>query len=273
MRSARIVAAAIAIGIFSPLTAFAKTPPAPILNEIGIDQNLNQQIPLDLSFQDETGRTVSLRQYFGKKPVILAFVYYECPMLCTLTLNGLVRSLRAIPFDAGRDFEVVVVSFDPHETWKLAAAKKQTYLEEYRRPGTEYGWHFLTGGAEEIHQLTGAAGFRYKFDSQSQQWAHTAGILALTPEGRISRYFYGVEFPTRDLRLSLVEASDHRIGALSDKVLLYCYQYDPVTGKYGFAIIGLLRIAGIATVLALAIYIVGMVRREHGAPHAVKRWS
>ncbi len=272
MRSARIIAA-IAICMLPSLAAFAKSPPAPVLNEIGIDQNLNQQIPLDLSFQDETGRAVSLRQYFGTKPVILAFVYYECPMLCTLTLNGLIRSLRAIPFDAGRDFDVVVVSFDPQESWKLAAAKKQTYLEEYRRSGTESGWHFLTGGTAEIHQLTGAAGFRYKFDPQSQQWAHAAGILVLTPEGRISRYFYGVEFPTRDLRLSLVEASNHRIGALSDQVLLYCYQYDPVTGKYGIAIIGLMRIAGIATVLVLGTYIVRMVRREHGATRAVKRWS
>ena len=259
-------------GMLLSCVAFAETVPAPILQEIGIDQKLNEQIPLDLVFHDESGKDVFLKQYFGTKPVVLVFVYYECPMLCTLTLNGLERSLRAIPFNAGTDFEVVAVSFDPHETPALAAAKKKQYTNEYRRPGTESGWHFLTGNPAEIEALTNAAGFRYRFDSQTQQWAHATGIMTLTPEGRISRYFYGVEYSARDLRLALVEASNHRIGAVTDQVLLYCYSYDPATGKYGFAILSLVRVAGIFTVLALVVFIVGAVRREHSNA-APTRWS
>jgi len=253
--------------------AIAETPKPGILNEVGIDQKLNQQLPLELSFRNENNRIAPLKSYFGTRPVVLVFVYYECPMLCTLTLNGLVRSLRAITFNVGTDFDVVVVSFDPHETWQLAAAKKRTYVEEYRRPGTESGWHFLTGGDSEIEALTRAAGFRYTYDSQSQQWAHSAAIMVTTPEGRISRYFYGVEYSARDLRLGLVDASNRRIGGLADQALLYCYQYDPATGKYGMAIMGLLRISGIVTVLALALFIVRMVRRETPVSPPLKRWS
>lgn len=256
----RTAAAALVCSVFLCDAAFASSPPAAILNEVGIDQKLNQSLPLDLSFRNEAGAAVPLGHYFGTKPVILVFVYYECPMLCTLTLNGLVRSLRAMSFNAGQDFDVITVSFDPKESPKLAAAKKLTYMDEYRRPGTESGWHFLTGDAISIEQLTRAAGFRYKYDPRVQQWAHATGILVLTPEGRISRYFYGVEYSTRDLRLSLIEASNHRIGSLTDQVLLYCYQYDPETGKYGIAIMAILRIAGIITVLALGGFIVRMSR-------------
>jgi protein SCO1 len=167
----------------------------------------------------------------------------------------------------------VAVSFDPHETWQLAAAKKKQYTDEYRRPGTESGWHFLTGEENEITRLTEAAGFRYKFDSQTQQWAHATGVLTVTPEGRISRYFYGVEYSPRDLRLSLVEASNRRIGAIADQVLLYCYQYDPATGKYGFVILSLVRVAGILTALGLLVFIVGAVRREHSGAAPIRKWT
>jgi len=252
------IAAALVCVAFICDASFAGSPPSAILNEVGIDQKLNQTVPLELSFRNESGTPVQLGNYFGTKPVILVFVYYECPMLCTLTLNGLVRSLRAMTFNAGQDFDVIAVSFDPHESWKLAAQKKLTYMDEYRRPGTESGWHFLTGDTSSIEQLTRAAGFRYKYDPRVEQWAHATGILVLTPEGRISRYFYGVEYSARDLRLSLVEASNRRIGSLTDQVLLYCYQYDPETGKYGITIMAVLRIAGIITVLALGGFIVRM---------------
>jgi protein SCO1/2 len=253
---------AVLLSLIFVVTARSQDPPAGILNEIGIDQKLNEQVPLDLTFHDEMGRPVLLRDYFGKKPVILVFVYYECPMLCTLTLNGLVRSLRAIPFDVGKEFNVVTVSFDPQETAILAARKKLVYIDEYRRAGAEAGWHFLTGDQAAIEALTNAAGFRYQYDPQSQQWAHATAIMVLTPEGRLSRYFYGVEYSARDLRLSLVEAAENRIGTPVDRVLLYCYHYDPIKGRYGLVIMNLLRIGGTATVLALAAFIMVMIRRD-----------
>jgi protein SCO1/2 len=257
---------AIVIAIFlclaSAIPAASQTPPAGVLNDVGIDQKLNDRLPLELQFRDEAGRRVALADYFGRRPVILVFVYYECPMLCTLTLNGLLRDIRAIPFDVGKQFDIVTVSFDPRETPELAARKKLTYIDEYRRAGAEAGWHFLTGDQTSIEQLTRAAGFRYKYDPQSQQWAHATALMVVTPDGRLSRYFFGIEYSARDLRLSLVEAANRQIGSPVDQVLLYCYHYDPATGKYGLAIMNILRLGGVATVLALAVSIAWMIRRD-----------
>jgi protein SCO1/2 len=236
--------------------------PPPMLREVGIDQKLSAPLTLALSFQDETGRTMQLRQYFGEKPVILAFVYYECPMLCTQVLNGLVESLRTLSFDVGKQFDVITVSFDPGETPKLAAEKKASYLKQYDRAGAEQGWHFLTGDSAAIRQLTSAVGFRYKYDSVTDQFAHASGIMVITPQGKIARYFYGIEYPARDLRLALVEASENKIGSPVDVLLLYCFHYDPLTGKYGLVIMNVLRAAGIATVMALGTFMIVMFRRD-----------
>ncbi|MBI1927913.1 SCO family protein [Candidatus Poribacteria bacterium] len=222
-----------------------------ILREVGIDQRLNEQVPLDLVFRDETGKLVRLGDYFGEKPVILSLVYYECPMLCTLVLNGLLKSLRALSFDVGKEFNVVTVSFNPGETPTLAAAKKAEYIQHYSRPGTAEGWHFLTGQEASIQQLAQAVGFRYVYDAQKNQFAHASGIMVLTPQGRLSHYFYGIEYSPRDIRLSLVEASANKIGSPVDQLLLYCYHYDPTTGKYGVIIMNIIRLAGLGTVLAL----------------------
>ncbi len=244
------------------LPAQAQNQRPPLLRDVGLDQRLNEQAPLDLSFRDEVGRAVRLRDYFGKKPVVLSLVYYECPMLCTMVLNGLLRSLRAIRFDAGNQFQVVIVSIDPRETPAIAAAKKETYLGQYRRAGASEGWHFLTGAEPEIQQLARAVGFRYAYDPKTGQYAHASGVIVLTPEGKLSRYFYGIEYSARDLRLGLVEASANKIGSAVDQVLLFCYHYDPLTGKYGLIIMNLLRAAGVATVLALGSFVVVMFRRE-----------
>jgi len=239
--------------------------PPPMLREVGIDQKLSAPLPLALSFQDEAGQTIQLRQYFGEKPVILAFVYYECPMLCTQVLNGLLESLRTLSFDVGKEFDVVTVSFDPSETPKLAAEKKTSYLKQYERAGAEHGWHFLTGDSAAIRQLTSAVGFRYKYDAVTDQFAHASGIMVITPEGKIARYFYGIEYPARDLRLALVEASENKIGSLVDQVLLYCFHYDPSIGKYGLVIMNVLRLAGVATVMALGTFMIVMFRRDRKA--------
>jgi protein SCO1/2 len=230
--------------------------------DVGLDQRLNVQVPLDLRFRDETGDAVQLRDYFGEKPVVLALVYYDCPMLCTLVLNGLLRSLRALSFTAGSEFNVVTVSFNPRETPVLAAGKKETYLQGYARPGAEVGWHFLTGEEDAIRQLTRAVGFRYVYDAEADQYAHASGIIVLTPQGRIARYFYGIEYAPRDLRLGLVEASANTIGSPVDQVLLLCYHYDPATGKYGVVITNVIRLAGVATVLCLGSFMVVMFRRD-----------
>ncbi|MGH7601733.1 MAG: SCO family protein, partial [bacterium] len=210
--------------------------PPPMLREVGIDQKLGTSLPLELAFRDESGQLVPLQQYFGDKPVVLSFVYYECPMLCTQVLNGLLESLKTLSFDVGNQFEVATVSFDPRETSALAAAKKEIYLKQYGRAGAEQGWHFLTGDTASIRRLTQAAGFRYKYDPVTDQFAHASGIMVITPQGKIARYFYGIEYPARDLRLALVEASENKIGSLVDQVLLYCFHYDPSIGKYGLVI-------------------------------------
>lgn len=233
-----------------------------LLREVGLDQRLNEQLPLDLAFRDEAGRSVELRRFFGKRPVILVLAYYECRTLCPLVLDGLLKSLRVLSFDAGREFSVVVASIDPRETPAVAAARKAKYIERYGRPGTAEGFHFLSGDAASIGKLTRSVGFRYAYDATTAQFAHASGILVLTPQGRIARVFSGIEFSPKDLRLSLVEASANRIGSVLDQVLLYCYRYDPATGKYGLVIMNTIRLGGLATVLALGTFITLMVRRE-----------
>ena len=245
----------------SAQTISADTMPS-ALRGVGLDQKLGTQVPLDLGFRDEQGDPVSLERYFGARPVILALVYYECPMLCSLQLSGLVRSLRALTLNPVEDFEVVTISFDPGETPAVAAQKKAAYLERYARAGAEAGWHFLTGAQESIRPLTEAVGFRYAYDPETDEYSHAAGIVVLTPEGRISRYFYGIEYPARDLRLGLVEASDHQIGSFVDQALLFCFHYDPLEGKYNLAIMNGLRVGGLATVLILGGFVFGAVRRD-----------
>jgi protein SCO1/2 len=232
------------------------------LREIGFDQNIEQRVPLETTFRDESGATVRLGDYFGKKPVVLLFAYFDCPMLCTQVINGLASALGVLSLNPGQDFEIVTVSFNPRDTPVSAAAKKAVYLERYRRPGAAAGWHFLTGDQPQIDRLTRAAGFRYVWDEETKQFAHPSGIIVLTPDGRLSKYLFGIEYGPRDLRLGIVEASAGKIGTPVDALLLYCYHYDPMTGRYGFAIMRAVRLAGGVTVLALGAFIVVMIRRE-----------
>ncbi len=233
-----------------------------LLKQVGIDQNLNAQVPLDVTFRDETGKTVELGDYIGKRPVVLALVYYECPMLCTEVLNGMLRSFKNVSFDIGKQYDVVTVSINPKETSDLAAQKKRIYVGLYGRPGAMQGWHFLTGDDPSIHRLAQTVGFRYVYDTESAQYIHAAGIFVITPKGRISRYFYGIQYPSRDVRLGLIEASSEKIGNLTDAVLLLCCRYDPKTGKYGIVIQHALRNAGIATILLLGILMGYLFRSE-----------
>jgi protein SCO1/2 len=235
----------------------------PILRDIGIEQRLGAPLPLDAIFVDEAGRPVRLGQYFGKRPVILVLAYYNCPMLCTQVFNGLVSALRVLSFDAGKEFEVVAVSFDPRDHPADAAAKKKAYVDEYRRPGAAAGWHFLTGGAGSIERVTRAAGFRYRYDESTGQFAHATAIYVATPEGKLSRYFYGIEYAPRDLRLGLIEASNSRIGSPVDQILLFCYHYDPKLARYTATVMGLVRFGGAATVLGLSAFLFLMWRRDH----------
>ncbi len=237
-----------------------ETPAA--LKDVGIDQHLNERLPLELAFRDEVGRRVTLGSYFGERPVILALVYYNCPMLCTQVLNGLLSSLRVLSLTPGRDFDIVAVSFDSREKPSDAAAKKNAYVARYNRAGTDAGWHFLTGDAASITGLTRSFGFRFRYDAEKEQFAHATAIAVVTPEGRISRYLYGIEYAPRDLRLSLVEASAGRIGTPADQVLLYCFHYDPKAGKYSAAVVNIVRLAGIATLFAIVVSIVVMSRRR-----------
>jgi protein SCO1/2 len=235
--------------------------PAP-LREIGFDQKLDEHVPLDLSFVDDGGHTVRLGDYFGTRPVVMLFAYYECPMLCTQVINGLASALGVISLDAGRDFDVVVVSFDPKDTPATAAAKKSAYLDRYKRAGTADGVHFLTGEPSAIARLTSAAGFRYTWDAATRQFAHPSGVIVLTPDGRLARYMFGIEYGPRDLRLAIVDASGGKVGNPADALLLYCYHYDPMTGRYGLMIMRTLRLAGIGTVAVLGAFVVTMLRRE-----------
>jgi len=234
-----------------------------LLKDVGVDQKLNSSIPLDLTFRDEHGNRVALGQYFHGKPVILTLVYYNCPMLCTQVLNGLDRSLEQIPMSIGRDFEVVTVSIDPTDEPSLAEAKQAVYVGMYNRPGAATGWHFLTGEGPAIAQLTRAVGFRYAYDPDSKQYAHASVVMLLTPEGRLSRYIYGVSYPARDMRLGLVDASGGKIGSPVDQVLLFCYHYDPHTGKYGLLISRVLKLLGLATILTGGVFLIWLFRSEH----------
>jgi protein SCO1 len=229
---------------------------------VGIDQNLNAQLPLELKFKDENGQVVRLGQYFREKPVVLALVYYECPGLCDLILNGMAHTMQQISLNVGSDYEVVTVSFNPKESWQLANAKKANYMEKYNRPGAKEGWHFLTGDEASIKSLADTVGFHYRYDAVNNQFAHASGIFIITPEGKIARYFYGIEYKPRDFRLGLVEASANKIGSPADQVLLFCYHYDPTTGKYGMAITQVTRALGTATVLLLGGFVFIMIRRE-----------
>ena len=240
-----------------------------LLKEIGIEQRLNQRLPLSLPLRDEAGRPLLLGDAFGKRPVILALVYYNCPMLCTQVLNGLIAALNVISLDAGRDFDVVAVSFDPRETPAMAAAKKEAYLSRYKHPAAAAGWRFLTGDAAAIQALTKAVGFRYRYDEKQDQFAHASAIYVVTPDGRLARYFYGIEYAPRDLRLGLVEASAGRIGTPVDQVLLYCFHYDPASGKYGAVVVNIVRLAGAATLLVLGLAIWAMSRRRSRTLRAV----
>jgi protein SCO1/2 len=250
----------------------ASEPEATLLRDVGFDQRLDESLPLDASFRDERGTEVRLGEYFGRRPVILALVYYECPMLCTLVLNGLTSALNVLRFDVGKEFEVVTISIDPRDTPTLAARKKATYLDRYARAGAEAGWHFLTGEQASIKRVAEAIGFRYAFDPEQQQFAHAAGVVVLTPQGRIARYYYGVEYPPRDLRLGLVEAGEGRIGSPIDQLLLYCYHYDPHTGRYGATVMNLLRLGGAVTLLALGGFVGLMVWRESRRRHRETVW-
>jgi len=233
-----------------------------LLKDVGIDQKLNQQVPLDLTFRDETGKTVQLSQYFGQKPVLLSLVYFNCPMLCTQVLNGMEASMKGLPMDAGNEFNAISVSIDPSDKPVLAAVKQQMYVGMYGRPNGAQGWHFLTGDEEQIKKLANAVGFRYAYDPDSKQFAHASAIMVLTPDGKLSKYFYGIQYSPRDLRLGLVEASARKIGTPVDAILLFCYHYDPHTGKYGLLISRLIQAGGLLTVLAIGSIMLILFRRE-----------
>jgi protein SCO1 len=257
------ISVAKAVAVFALLAASASaqmnngvmSPPAntrpPRLENVGIEQHLDTQVPPGLTFRDETGKAVSLGDYFGRKPLILNLVYYNCTMLCGEALAGLSSAMRLVKFDVGNEFDVITVSFDPRETPEMAAAKKKDYVGRYGRANAAAGWHFLTGQPESINALAKAVGFQYQFDAKTNQYAHATAIMVLTPQGRISRYFYGVDFPPKDLRMGLVEASQGKIGNAVDAVLLYCYHYNPETGKYGAMVANILRLAAAATILLL----------------------
>lgn len=241
------------------------------LQNVGFEPPLNGQLPLDLNFRDETGRSVQLREYFGHKPVVLALVYYGCPVLCNQVEMGVVGSLKMLSFNAGRDYETVFVSFDPREAPSMAAAKKAAALSRYGRPETAAGWHFLTGTEESIRALTAAANFRYSFDPEHNLFAHASGIMLITPDGRISRYFYGVEYPSRDVRFGLVDASAGKIGTPIDHLLLFCFQYNPETARYSATILRIVRLGGILTIFTIVAGILIFRRRDHRAASATSR--
>jgi protein SCO1 len=263
-----IVVLAVALILLAAASARAHDDKRPAaLRDVAFDQKLNQQVPLDLTFRDENGKTVLLANYFKQKPVILNFVYFKCQDLCPLLLDGVVRSLRAVAFDLGNQFDVLTVSFDPHDDPPLAAAKKTDLVEKYSRPGAATGWHFLTGDEPQIQKLTQSVGFRYSHDAHTGEFAHAAGIVILTPQGKTSRYFYGIDFSPRDVRLGLIEAAADKIGSPIDQLLLFCYHYDPTTGKYNLLVGRVIQIAGAFTVLALGTFIILMLRRDRN-PHS-----
>ena len=263
-----VCAAAFAQGVAPEVAPPANVRP-PGLKNVGIVQRLNQQLPLDLTFHDEAGKTVRLGDYFGQKPVVLSFVYYRCPMLCPELLMGLESSLRVLRFNVGDQFQVVTVSFDPQDTPALAAAKKATILSRYKRPGAADGWHFLTGSQESISALTQAAGFGYEYDRTTGQFAHATAIMVATPSGKLAQYYYGIDFPPRDLELALVQASNEKIGNLADAVILYCFHYDPAHGKYSLIISRIIKLSGVLTILSIGTVLLLLFRR--GPDHQVQK--
>jgi protein SCO1/2 len=235
-----------------------------VLTQVGIDQNLGQSLPLDAKFKDEQGKDVVLGDYFkSNRPVLLAIVYYDCPMLCTQVLNGMTSAIGVLKFSAGKEFDIVAVSIDPRETPEIAAAKKKTYVERYRRPGANEAFHFLTGQQPAITAVTKAAGFRYVWDEKTQQFAHQSALILVTPDGHIAQYYYGIEYSPKDMRLGMIEASKEHIGNLADQVILYCYHYDPTTGKYGAMAMRLIRIGGVLTVALLLGFMFISIRKEN----------
>lgn len=261
---------AILLPAFVSLAAFAQpskeTPgnQLEMLKQVGFDQKLNAQLPMHLAFKDHTGKDVILADYFVDKPVILVPVYFECPMLCNLSMAGLVKSLKVLSFQAGVEYKVLMFSIDPKETPTLAAEKRQAYMKRYHRPGTEDGWNFITGSEESIRGLTEAIGFRYVYDATIQQYAHAAGVVVATPKGRLSRYLYGIDYAPKDLKLGIIEASDGRIADPVSQILLLCFHYDPSAGKYTMSVMNLVRASGIATVLAMGMFLVATLRKERG---------
>jgi protein SCO1 len=234
------------------------------LKEVGIQQKLNDQIPLDVEFKNEDEQTVKLGDYFGKRPVVLALVYYECPMLCSEVLNGLTGSIKGLNFNVGKEFDVLAISFDARENDKpgLAKNKKESYLKRYAREGTENGWHFLTGTEDSIEKITKAVGFGFTWDEQTQQFAHAGAIMILTPDGKLSKYLYGVDYAPKDVKLAVMESSENKIGSPVDQMMLYCFHYNPATGKYGLAIYRVLRVLGVVTLFGLGAMIFVFWRRS-----------
>ncbi len=251
----------------------AQYPRPTITKGVDIEQKLNSPVPLDLVFRDEEGQPVPLRTYFGDKPVVIQFVYFKCLSLCPLSLHEVVTSLRRVPLEAGRDYNVVVVSFDPAETPALAAERKASYAKEFGRAGFDTGWHFLTGSQESIGQLASAIGFRYRWDEKTHQFIHAGGIMVATPEGRLSRYFYGIQYSPADLRMALVDASQHKIGSPVDYILLFCFHYDATQGKYTLAIVNLLKIAGGLTVLMLGGLVFFLMRSDRKRNDGPLTWK
>jgi protein SCO1 len=237
-----------------------------VLKAVGYDQRIGEKVPLDVPWRDEHGRAVKLSDYLGQKPAVLVLAYYHCPMLCDLVLQGVETGLKPLSLDPGREFDVIVAGIDPAETPALAAKKKQEILARYSRPGTENGWHFLTGPQDSITRLAQAVGFRYVYDPERKQFAHAAGMVILTPEGRVSRYLLGVEFPARDIRLGLVESGNGKLGTVVDQVLLYCFHYDPLVGRYSAVTLNIVRLSAVITVAALALLVVILRRRETAKP-------
>jgi protein SCO1 len=262
VKFAILLAAVLALATLSTHAQQTSTSQPALLHNVGINQRMNQQIPAGLAFRDEAGKTVHLGDYFGKKPIVLSLVYFNCPFMCTEVLNGELRAFQGISLDLGKDYEAVTVSFDPKDSPQAATVKKRIYEGLYGRKTSAGGWHFLTGDQDSIQKLTDSVGFHYAYDAPSEQFAHATAIMILTPEGRVARYYYGVQYPTRDVRLGLVEASNGKIGSPTDAALLYCYHYDPLTGKYGLLLVNVMRIAGVATVLVLGIFMWLMFRHE-----------
>jgi protein SCO1 len=254
--------------LLATLGAAAPNYNPPILHDVGIDRKLDVQVPPDLVFRDETGRTVRLGDYFGDKPLILALVYYKCPQLCTMVLNDITRAMNSMKMTCGDQFNILTVSFDPHDTPADAMDKKKQYLRAYRRPAAESGWHFLTGTQANIEKLTQTVGLRYKWDPKYQQYAHASGIIILSPRGRTSRYFYGIDYAPSDLELSLAEASEGKVSSIGDQILLFCFHYDPTTGRYSLMITRLIQVFGVLTVMLLGLYMFVNFRRDRlGVSH------